>query len=127
MSRKGYQGESATDRATNIMDKFIQRNERKKDNEQVRPHHKQDPNVPMELWPLSEQIEYWASLSDGQWFDREYTSYAMWFDEVKEKSGLYPTTFTDFTSKHKPFIKELFESKLRPRDAIRKLEQHGII
>ena len=127
MARKGYQGESPTDRATNIMDKFIQRSDRKAARQETKPPRRKDPNIPMELWPLKDQIEYWDNMSESDKFDRKYTSYGTWLNEVKEKSGLYPITFTDFTAKHKPYLKELFDDKIEPRAAVRKLEQQGII
>lgn len=127
MSKKGYQGESAKDRATNIMDKFIQRNDQRKERTETKSFFRKDPNIPMELWPLKDQIEYWDNMSDSDKFDRKYPSYGTWLNEVKEKSGLYPITFTDFTANHKPYLKELFNDKIEPRAAVRKLEQQGII
>jgi len=127
MSKKGYQGESAKDRATNIMDKFIQRNDQRKERTETKSFFRKDPNVPFELWPLQDQIDYYENMSDSDKFDRKYTSYGTWLNEVKEKSGLYPITFTDFTAKHKPYLKELFDDKIEPRAAVRKLEQQGII
>lgn len=127
MSKKGYQGESAKDRATNIMDKFIQRNDQRKERTETKSFFRKDPNVPFELWPLKDQIDYYENMSDSDKFDRKYPSYGTWLNEVKEKSGLYPVTFTDFTANHKPYLKELFDDKIEPRAAVRKLEQQGII
>src|SRR6056300_816704 len=127
MSKKGYQGESAKDRATNIMDKFIQRNDERKERTETKSFFRKDPNVPFELWPLKDQIDYYENMSASDKFDRKYPSYGTWLNEVKEKSGLYPITFTDFTAKHTPYLKELFDDKIEPRAAVRKLEQQGII
>jgi hypothetical protein len=60
MGRKAaYTGESASDRATNIMDKFIKRNNNKNQVLQNSTARQKDPNVPINLWPFKDQIEYY--------------------------------------------------------------------
>ena len=127
MSRKGYQGESATDRATNIMDKFIQRNEQRKERTDSKKEYKKGPDVPFELWSLKDQIDHYNNMNESDWFDHQYPTYSNWLAVVKEKSGMYPITFTDVTAKHKSVLRELFDNKLNPRAAVRQLERRGII
>jgi hypothetical protein len=127
MGKKGYQGESARDRATNIMDKFIQRNDRKNEQQEIKPIRRKDPNVLMELWPLQDQIEYWETMSQSERFDRKYPHYSMWHNEVKSKSGMYPITFTDVTLPNKKRLQELFNNKVRPRQAVTQLRNEGIL
>ena len=126
MARKGYQGESPTDRATNIMDKFIQRSDRKAAQQEIKPLRRKDPNIPMELWPLKDQIEYWDNMSDAERFDRKY-SYTNWYDEVLKCSGLYHITFTDCISSKRNRLKEIFASKVTPREAVDILRKEKII
>ena len=127
MAKKGYQGESAKDRATNIMDKFIQRNEKRNEQVETKSLFRKDPNIPMELWPLKDQIEYWETMSESNKFDRKYPNYSSWHNEVKIKSGMYPTTFTDVTLPNKKRLQELFNNKVRPSHAIDQLRREGIL
>ena len=126
MARKGYQGESPTDRATNIMDKFIRRSERKAAQQETKPLIRKDPNIPMELWPLKDQIEYWDTRTPEQIFHSKYI-YHSWYDEVLEKSGLYPTTFLDCVSKHKSRLEELFNQCTSTGKAVSILQKENII
>ena len=52
-----YSGESAKDRSINIMDKFITRNDNKKKSQPRLPARRKDDNVPLNLWPLQDQLE----------------------------------------------------------------------
>tara|TARA_R100000656_G_scaffold66748_1_gene50627 strand:- start:10 stop:399 length:390 start_codon:yes stop_codon:yes gene_type:complete len=127
MGRKGYQGESPADRSINLMDKFIRRNEKKQSLEKIFPGRRKDKNIPMDLWPLKDQIEYWDSLTPADWFDRKYPSYIDWLDELQSISAQYPTTFTDQISGHKDRIQEVFNKKIKPRKALDILRKEGII
>lgn len=126
MGRRGYQGESARDRATNIMDKFIQRNERKKEQLEVKSIRRKDPNIPFELWPLKDQIEFYDNMSESERFDRKYT-YSSWYKEILNRSGMYPITFRDCVSTKKEYLRELFSQRVNPRDAMEKLRKENII
>ena len=59
MGRKAaHSGMSPKDRSINLMDKFIARNDRRnRDNPFVSAIRK-DPNIPISMWPLKDQIEY---------------------------------------------------------------------
>lgn len=127
MARKGYQGESAKDRAVNLMDKFIQKQEQKKQTEKRRYGRYKDPEQPVYMWPKKDQDEYWANLTPADWFDRDYSSYRTWYDEVQAKSGMYHITFDDCVAKHKSRLRELYEEKLRPRNAVTVLRREKII
>jgi len=126
MGKKGYQGESPKDRATNIMDKFIQRSDRKAAQQESKPLRRKDPNIPMELWPLKDQIEYLDNRTPEQRFYRKYT-YSSWYNEVLEKSGMYPITFRDCVSPHRDRLLELYNECTSTREAVSTLQKENII
>jgi hypothetical protein len=126
MARKGYQGESPKDRAINIMDKFIQRTDRKNIQQERQTLRRKDPNVPIELWPLKDQIEYWENRTEEQEFFQKYT-YSSWYNEVLTKSGMYSITFRDCVAKHKNRLQELFKQCTSTRDAVSLLQKENII
>ena len=124
--KSAYSGESAKDRSINAMDKFISRNASKRAHEQLLPGRRKDPNSPIDLWPLKDQIEYWVTRTDADRFDEKYSAYSTWYDEVKTRSGVYHATFIDFTSKLKPEMKRMWETKTTPKDAVAILRKHGV-
>jgi len=126
MGKKGYQGTSPKDRAVNIMDKFIQRSDRKAARQEIKPLRRKDPNLPLHLWPLKDQIEYWETLPEAQRFKRKY-NFTEWYDEILEKSGMYPMTFRDCVSKHKARLEELYNDCTSTRRAIILLQKENII
>lgn len=126
MATKGYQGDSPADRATNIMDKFIRKQNRKNALQEKQPLRRKDPDIPIHLWPLKDQIEYWDNMSDAERFDRKY-SYPNWYDEVLKCSGLYHITFTDCVSSKRNRLREIFASKVTPREAVDILRKEKII
>jgi len=127
MSKKATIGMSPKDRSMNIIDKFIQRSEKKEKYKERLPARRKAKDVPMDLWPLKDQIEYWENQSPAQKFDRKYTSYIDWFYMLEEISGQYHTTFIDQVSNHKERLTELFNTKMLPRDALELLRKEGII
>lgn len=123
MARKGYQGESPSDRSINIMDKFIKKNERRRqrnDNVDLEPK-------PMSCWSLKEQLEFWENITPAQQFELDWTSYSKWLREIQILTGCYNTTFTDLALKHATEFKSLYDSKINPKDALRKLRSDKII
>tara|TARA_Y100000385_G_C12580881_1_gene420414 strand:+ start:27 stop:410 length:384 start_codon:yes stop_codon:yes gene_type:complete len=126
MGKKGYQGESPKDRATNIMDKFIQRSDRKAAQQETKPLIRKDPNIPMDLWPLKDQLEYWDNRTPKQLFQYKYT-YSSWYDEVLDKSGMYPITFRDCVSKHQSRLQELFNECTSTIETVLTLQKEKII
>jgi len=127
MGRKSaHTGESPKDRSINIMDKFITKNMNKEKHQIQKSGRRKDPNIPIYMWPLKDQIEYWESRTDTDRFNEQYSAYSTWYDEVKQRSGIYPQTFLDFTSKLKPEMKEMWQNKLTPRDAVLELRKRGV-
>jgi hypothetical protein len=124
--KAAHSGMSPKDRSINLMDKFISRNMNKMKDMPVLPGRRKDPNVPVNLWPLKDQIEYWEKRTPEDCFDEDYAVYSTWYDEVKNKSGVYHQTFLDFTSKLKPMMREMWENKILPRRAILELRKHGV-
>ena len=124
--KSAHSGESPKDRSVNLMDKFITKNANKEKNQPRLPGRRKDPNVPLNLWPLKDQLEYWENRTDADRFDEQYSVYSTWYDEVKRRSGIYPATFVDFTSKLKPEMHEMWENKLSPKYAVRELRKKGV-
>jgi hypothetical protein len=108
------------------MDKFIAKNaNRTKDHIQL-PGRRKDANVPLNLWPLADQLDYWATRTHADQFDEQYRSYSTWYNEIKSKSGVYHTTFIDFTTKLKPLMVEMWENKVSTKLALEELRKHGV-
>jgi len=126
MGKNGYQGESPKDRAVDIMDKFIQRSERRAALEEKQSMRRADPNIPMHLWPLKDQLEYWNNRTPEQIFRYKYT-YSSWYNEVLKNSGMYPLTFRDCVSKHNSRLRELFNACTSTRKAVLILQSENII
>jgi hypothetical protein len=59
------------------MDKFIARSNRQAAYKPVLPARRKDPDVPLELWPLKDQIEYWENRTDADRFDEISTLFKM--------------------------------------------------
>ena len=124
--KAAYTGESPKDRSINLMDKFITRNERRNKHKEQLPARRKDPNVPFNMWPIKDQIDYMANRSEAQVFSDKYPSYSYWYDAVKKASGVYPVTFTDWTSKYKTELRELFDNNTSVRSAVSFLQKRGI-
>ena len=70
MGRKSaHTGESPKDRSINIMDKFITKNMNKEKYQVQKSGRRKDPNIPIYMWPLKDQIEYWESRTDADRFN----------------------------------------------------------
>lgn len=124
--RAVYSGESAKDRSINLMDKFITKNQNRDKHKQLLPARRKDPNIPVNLWPLKDQIEYYDSLSDADRFDEKYSAYSTWYDVVKKQSGLYHQTFMDFAGKFKEEMRTMWEKKTPPKEALSWLRKRGV-
>ena len=124
--KDGYSGESPKDRAVNLMDKFISRNDRRNKHKDVLPARRKSPDVPFNLWPMSDQIEYMENRTEAQLFTEKYPSYSYWYDAVKKASGLYHITFTDWTSKYKTELKELYDNNTPVKSTVTFLQNLGI-
>ncbi len=127
MGRKSaHTGESPKDRSINIMDKFIARSNKREAHKALLPSRRKDTNVPIDLWPLKDQLEYWESRTDADRFDEEYTHYSKWILEVQQHTGTHSSTFTSYIKPIQETVKALFESKTFPRAAARELRKHGV-
>jgi|TARA_R100000027_G_scaffold31369_1_gene23006 hypothetical protein len=124
--KAAHSGESPKDRSVNLMDKFITRNERRTKHLDRLPARRKDPNVPFNLWPLKDQIEYMENRTDAERFDENYPAYSYWIEAVQNKSKVYPRTFTDWTLKLKPELKQLYNKKTSVRDAVEYLRKQGV-
>jgi len=124
--KAAHSGQSPKDRSINLMDKFITRNERRNKHKEQLPGRRKDPNVPFDLWPLKDQLEYMDNRTEEQIFDEKYPAYSFWYDSVKNASGVYPLTFTDWVSKYKPELQEMFEKKTPVKLAVTFLQKRGI-
>jgi len=124
--KDGYSGESLKDRAVNLMDKFISRNDRRNKHKEVLPARRKSPDVPFNLWPISDQIEYMENRTDAQKFVESYPSYSYWYDAVKKASGVYHITFTDWVGKYKTELRELYDNNTSVKDAVAFLQKRGI-
>ena len=127
MSKKDARaGQSPKDAAINLMDKFITRNSNRAKDKPVLPGRRKDSNVPLNLWPLKDQLEYWENRTPEDRFDSEYSVYSNWYNVVKTQSGVYHATFLDLVSKLKPVMVEMWENKIFPKQAILELRKHGV-
>lgn len=124
--KAAYSGESAKDRSINLMDKFISRTVNREKNQPKLPSRRKDPSVPIDMWPLKDQLEYWENRTDADRFVERYSAYSVWYDEVKSLSGVYHRTFIDFTSNLKTEMREMWESKTSPKDALSILRKKGV-
>ena len=127
MGRKAaHSGMSPKDRSINLMDKFISRNERRnKDNPFVSAIRK-DHNIPIGMWPLKDQIEYWKTRSDTDRFNDKYPAYSYWIDIVEKLTNVHPTFFVDKTYSLKQDLVAMYESKTSPKDTVTHLRKLGI-
>jgi hypothetical protein len=126
--KSAYTGESAKDRSINLMDKFIKRNDNKNQQKTILPARRKDPNVPVNLWPFKDQIEYYDSRTSADAFDESYAAYSTWYSTVKQKSGVYHRTFDEFITARdlKPTLVEMWEQKTMPKDAVYQLRKLGV-
>jgi len=124
--KAAHSGESPKDRSINLMDKFIRRNDRRNKHIQHLPARRKSPDVPFNLWPLKDQIEYMENRTDTDRFIEKYPVYSYWITAVQKKSGVYHRTFTDRTIKFKIELQELFDTKTSITDSVEFLRKRGI-
>ncbi len=129
MAKKTTIGESPKDRSMNIIDKFIKREERKNRHKEILPGRRKAKDVPIDMWPLKDQIEYWENQSDEQKFDRKYGSYIDWLDNVKDITGYPDRSFMDMISpkNNKERLRELYSLKILPKQAYQMLIKENIL
>jgi len=127
MGRKSaHSGMSPKDRSINLMDKFIQRNDRRNKDNPILPSIRKDAAIPINLWPLKDQIEYWNSRTDTDRFNDVYPTYSYWIDAVEKLTNVHVTYFNDRTLSLKTDLTAMFETKIVPKDAVVELRKLGI-
>ena len=127
MGRKSaHTGMSPKDRSAMIMDKFISRNIKREQNMPIKPGIRKDPNIPIHMWPLRDQIEYWENRTDADRFADKYPAYSFWIDDVKRLSKVHPTFFASKILKLNDMVKEMYEKKTFPKAAVSILKKHGL-
>jgi len=124
--KAAHSGESPKDRSVNMMDKFITRNERRNKHKDLLPARRKSPDVPFNLWPLKDQIEYMNNRTESDRFQDRYPAYSYWIDAVQKKSGVHPRTFVDWTLKLKPDLQEMYDKKTAVRDTVEFLRKQGV-
>jgi hypothetical protein len=129
MSKKATIGDSPKDRSMDIIDKFIKREEKRNKHKEILPARRKSKDVPIDLWPLKDQIDYWENQTPEQKFDRKYHSYIDWMDTLKELTGYPDSSFNDMISpnSHKERLKELFSKKILPKESYSILQKEGIL
>lgn len=124
--KSAHTGMSPKDRSINLMDKFISKNAKKANQGPRLPALRKDPNLPIHMWPLKDQIEYWDTRSTEDWFKDKYPVYSYWIDEVKKESKVHSTFFADQTLKLKPMLMEMYDAATPVKEAVRQLRKHGV-
>jgi hypothetical protein len=129
MSKKATIGDSPKDRSMDIIDKFIKREEKRNKHKERLPGRRKSKDVPIDLWPLQDQIDYWDNQTPEQKFDRKYKNYIDWMDKLRDLTGYPDSSFNDMVSptSHKERLKEIFSQKVLPKDAYRILQKEGIL
>jgi hypothetical protein len=124
--KAAHSGESPKDRSINMMDKFITRNDRRRKNHEQLPARRKSPDVPINMWPLKDQIEHANNRTDTDRFNDDYPAYSYWISAVQKKSGVYPRTFVDWTLKLKPDLQEMYNKKTSVPDTVEYLRKRGV-
>ena len=70
--KSAHTGMSPKDRSINLMDKFIRRNENRNRDMPFVSAIRKDSNIPIDQWPLKDQIEYWNGRTDKDRFTDKY-------------------------------------------------------
>jgi len=129
MSKKATIGMSPKDRSMDIMDKYIQKQDRKNKHKEHLSGRRKSKDIPIDMWPLEDQLEYWDNISESDKFDRKVGSYINYMETLKDLTGYPDSSFNDMISKasHKDRIRELFDQKVLPKAAFQTLKQEGIL
>ena len=127
MGRKSaHTGMSPKDRSAMIMDKFISKNIKREQGMPFKSGIRKDPNIPIHMWPLKDQIEYWEKRTDADRFIEKYPVYSFWITEIKQLSKVHPTFFDAKMNKLKDLVTEMWESKTFPKEAVSTLRKYGL-
>ncbi len=124
--RSVHTGMSPKDISINAMDKFISRNDRKRDDEFQRLGRYRHEDQPVDLWPLPDQIEHYDRNRASIVFHLDYPSYSVWRDEVMDATRVYPSTFITFITPHRELMKTMYASQTSVREAADRLRNLGV-
>ena len=124
--KSAHTGMSPKDRSINLMDKFIRRNENRNRDMPFVSAIRKDSNIPIDQWPLKDQIEYWNGRTDKDRFADKYPVYSFWITEVEQLSKVHPTFFASKILKLIDMVKEMYEKKTFPKEAVSILKKHGM-
>ena len=124
--KSAHTGMSPKDRSINLMDKFIRRNENRNRNMPFVSAIRKDSNIPIDQWPLKDQIEYWNTRTDTDRFDDVYPTYSYWIAAVEKLTNVHVTYFNDRTLSIKSDLTAMFDTKIVPKDAVVELRKLGI-
>lgn len=124
--KSAHTGMSPKDISVNAMDKFIARNDRKKELQVQRVGRYKDDSLPIDIWPLKDQLEYFDQHRDSIRFNQTYPSYSIWRDAVMDASGVYPSTFITFILPHKELMRSMYESQTSVREAVSRIRSVGV-
>ena len=124
--KSAHTGMSPKDRSINLMDKFISKNSKKENQGPRLPALRKDPNLPIHMWPLKDQIEYWETRTDADRFKDKYPVYSYWIADVQKQSGVHPTFFADQALKLKSMLQEMYDSCTDAKEAVRELRKQGV-
>jgi len=121
--KSAHTGMSPKDRSINIMDKFISKGINKEKNQPFKSARRKDPDVPLHMWPLKDQIEYWDNRSDADRFNELYPVYSYWIDAVQKGCNVHSSFFNDKAIQHKTFLQELYANKTSVKDTVAELRK----
>jgi hypothetical protein len=124
--KAAHTGMSPKDISVNAMDKFISRNDRRRNIEFQRLGRYRHEDQPVELWPLTDQINYYEQNSTSIKFKHEYPSYSIWRDAVMDASKVYPSTFTTFITPHRELMRTMYANQTSVREAVDRLRSIGV-
>ncbi len=124
--KSAHTGMSPKDISVNAMDKFISRNDRKRDYELQQPGRRKSDSIPIELWPLKDQIDYYDQNRSAILFMRKYPSYSVWRDAVMDATNVYPSTFITFIYPHRDMMQTMYAKQTPIREAVDRLRSLGV-
>ena len=124
--KAAHTGMSPKDISVNAMDKFISRNDRKREIEFQRLGRYKHESQAIDLWPMQDQIDYYEKNAERLRFQRTYPSYSVWRQAVLDKSGVYPSTFITFTAPHREMMRNMYAAQTSIAEAVDRLRTLGV-
>lgn len=124
--KSAHTGMSPKDISVNAMDKFISRNDRKREQDFQRLGRYKHEDLAIELWPLEDQIEYHDKNRESIAYQSKYPSYSIWRDSVMDASKVYPSTFITFIYPHRDLMKTMYAAKTSVAEAVDRLRTLGV-